>query len=112
MAFGEIKILSNRLPAMDLRMREAAAKVVKSTALQCEAMAKTKAPVDTGALRTSIQAQPETELSWIVGPGVSYAIYVEYGTVYAAPQPYMTPAAESLRSSFIQRMNDAVERAA
>jgi HK97 gp10 family phage protein len=112
MAFGEIKILSNRLPAMDPRMRQAAARVVKSTALQCEALAKTKAPVDTGALRTSIQAQPETELSWVVGPGVDYAIYVEYGTVHMVPQPYMTPAAEQLRGPFIQRMNDAMERAA
>lgn len=111
MAFGEIKILSNRLPSMDLRMRRAVANVVKSTALQCEAKAKVKAPVSTGALSNSIQAQPETELSWTVGPAMDYGIYVEYGTVHMAPRPYMTPAAEELRGPFIQRMNDAVERA-
>lgn len=110
MAFGQIEIRSNRLPGMDLRMRRAVANVVKSTALQCEALAKTKAPVDTGALRNSIQAQPETELSWTVAPGVDYAIYQEYGTVHMPPQSFMTPAAEAVRPQFISRMDAAVER--
>ena len=48
-------------------------------ALTVERRAKEKAPVDTGRLRASITAEYQ-RLSVMIGPSVSYGVFVEYGT--------------------------------
>jgi HK97 gp10 family phage protein len=53
--------------------------------------AQAMAPVDTGALRESIQAGPDN-----VTVGVPYAGFVEYGTVNMPPEPYLRPAADTV----------------
>jgi HK97 gp10 family phage protein len=49
------------------------------------------APVDTGALRASIQITDDG-----VAVGVPYAAFVEYGTSDTAPQPFAGPAVNNL----------------
>lgn len=83
--------------------------LVRSIAFQVEALAKQKAPFDTGALRNSIYASfsdsntpptgatetlptPETDTSAYVGPSVEYAIYQELGTSFFEAQPFLLPA--------------------
>lgn len=72
--------------------RMATAKVTQDVA----STAKVRAPVDTGALRSSITGRiTEASASRIVGevtPGVHYAIYQELGTSRMAPQPFLFPA--------------------
>ena len=64
--------------------------------LQIQSNARRACPVDTGRLRASIVAEPVTRqgdrLVLKVGTNVSYAAYVEFGTRFMAPQPYMRPA--------------------
>lgn len=110
--FATITIRSNKLPQMDSRLHDEVANIVSTTALQCEGLAKAKCPVDTGALRNSIQAQPESALTWTVAPAQEYAWFVEAGRVGVPAQPYLTPAAESVRGQFFSRMRDAVTKAA
>lgn len=68
------------------------------------------APVDTGRLRSSIQARKGTDSR---GPyveivaGTNYAAYVEFGTTRMAAQPYMRPAIAIAASRF-GRMSGAV----
>lgn len=109
MSFGTVVIRSNRLPTLGREFRGNVERIIAAHALQCEAIAKTHAPVDTGALRNSIQAQPVNSLEWEVGPAVDYGLFVEMGTVKMAPQPYMTPAAEAVRGPFIDAMRGAVD---
>jgi HK97 gp10 family phage protein len=52
---------------------------------------RTLTPVNTGALRASIQPTGDG-----VTVGVPYAAYVEYGTSDTAPQPYAGPAVNRL----------------
>lgn len=83
--------------------------LVKSVAFQVEALAKMKAPVDTGALRNSIYVSlqdshtppteatenlpvPDNDVTAFVGPSVEYAIYQELGTSFMEPQPFLLPA--------------------
>jgi len=108
---AKIEIRYNKLPRMDSRLHDEVANIVSTTALQCEGLAKTKCPVDTGALRNSIQAQPESALTWTVAPAQEYAWFVEAGTVNQPAQPYMTPAAEAVRGQFFSRMKNAVNGA-
>lgn len=82
----------NRLPkiAADLMPRAEAA--VAKAALDIQANAQTLAPVDTGFLRGSIQASKIGPAHWRVTVGADYGLFVEYGTVSTAPQPYFEPA--------------------
>jgi len=79
-----------------------------------ETACKQQAPVDTGLLRSSIQAEAQGENTVIVAPHTDYAMYVEFGThgissTYLgvtfrtsggqAAQPYMKPGFESSRDA-------------
>lgn len=94
--------LIDRIPANKRQL-------VKSVAFQVEALAKMKAPVDTGALRNSIYTSirdsnnppteateslptPDNEVTAFVGPSVEYAIYQELGTHIMSAQPFLLPA--------------------
>lgn len=66
---------------------------IAKTAHDIERDAKLNAPVDTGALRSSISTTARG-LTAEIGPTVDYAQFVEEGTSRQAPQPYMRPAAE------------------
>lgn len=92
----------------------ATAKEVERSARAIEADAKVRCPVDTGNLRSSIQAEPMRNdgLQWRIGTGVEYAEFVEYG-VRSKPgypvQPYMTPSGEAEKPRFESAMK-ALER--
>lgn len=81
---------------------------VRAIGFQVEALAKMKAPIDTGALRNSIYTATSTvnnppavseevlpipsKQSVYVGPSVEYGIYQELGTSQIEAQPYLLPA--------------------
>src|ERR1041384_2107897 len=55
--------------------------------------AQAAAPVRTGALQASIEAQPTQDpLTWAVAAQVLYSLYVELGTSRAGAKPYLLPA--------------------
>ena len=66
------------------------------------------APVDTGALRSSISYETGADQGSVwgeVGPTVSYAPYVEYGTSRMAPYAYMGPAFDRHAGAFVDAMS-------
>ncbi|HNG95810.1 MAG TPA: HK97 gp10 family phage protein, partial [Acidobacteriota bacterium] len=85
--------------------QQKASAVVRKTALDIEADAKERAPVDTGVLRNSIQATPAGPLRWIIGEGAEYAAFVEFGTSRAPAQPHLLPAVEAARPGFQAAMS-------
>jgi HK97 gp10 family phage protein len=81
---------------------------VKRAALNVEAGAKRRAPVDTGRLRNSITHRVEPDgLSAVVGTNVEYAPHVEFGTRFQRAQPYLVPALEAERNAFHARLKAA-----
>jgi len=71
--------------------------VLRRTALAVEGTAKQFAPVDTGALRNSIDTEMvggpwSAQAEAIVGSTLTYAGFVEYGTARMAPRAYLGPA--------------------
>ncbi|MBU2038345.1 MAG: HK97 gp10 family phage protein [Gammaproteobacteria bacterium] len=88
-------------------------KIVEALAFEVEADAKQRAPVRTGNLRNSIHTRtkhnstlravtfmvdipsPSGKIIAVVGSGVNYASYVEFGTYKMASRPYLGPAVES-----------------
>lgn len=75
--------------------------------LDTQRVARERAPVDTGYLRSSIAAtiDPGSGSGLIVGEvtaGAEYAAYVENGTSRQRPQPFMRPAFEQARDVWVQ----------
>lgn len=95
---------SSRIPQIRAGMEPKAASAVAKACMDIEAGAKGMAPVDTGALRNSIQSSVGG-LSGEVTAGVEYAIYQEFGTYKMAAQPFMTPAADAARGPFLAAMS-------
>ena len=89
----KMRKLVNKFPQYKSKIEAAVSKEIRTTTLAIEAGAKVAAPVDTGALRNSIQSETE-KLRGRVSVGVEYGPYVEYGTVHQAAHPFLTPVAE------------------
>lgn len=61
--------------------------------------AKNRAPVDTGALKSSITTQTQGNRDYArgeVGPTVNYGGFVERGTSRMRAQPYLRPATDAV----------------
>ena len=69
--------------------------------------AKAMCPVDTGALRESIHTECEGNRAEI-SAGTDYSAYVEFGTVFMAPQPYLVPALIDSSASVLDAMAQAI----
>lgn len=103
------------------------ADVIATIAFAIERQAKVNAPVDTGALRSSIYTklkhgghqpdqrdgvvyvdipEPDSELEAIVGPTVVYGINQELGSSHTAAQPYLSPAVEYVADNLEQFNGD------
>lgn len=105
-----------------------AERALKRAAFQIESRAKQKAPVDTGALRSSIYTrigrgpdtstvgadrtplpEPGGDLVAHIGPSVHYGIYVEMGTHRAAAQPYLLPAVRETEAELAEIFRDVID---
>jgi HK97 gp10 family phage protein len=93
-----------RLRELIALVRPKAAQIVKATAFKVERAAKMLAPVDTGAMRNSIRAEPVDDLTWQVSVGQEYAPFVEFGTSRMAAQPFLVPALEAHRAEMEKRI--------
>lgn len=72
-------------------------RALRAGAYRMEATAKAAAPVDTGALKSSISTSFEGggrygAIAAVIGPTVDYGLWQEIGTSRMPPQPYLGPA--------------------
>ncbi|MEE3128456.1 MAG: HK97-gp10 family putative phage morphogenesis protein [Actinomycetota bacterium] len=94
---SEVRGLAVTLRAGAARVGARGAAVLRRTAYAMEADAQAGAPVDTGALRSSISTTITGDgrngrMAAEIGPTVDYGGYVEHGTSTQAGQPYLAPA--------------------
>lgn len=90
----------NHFPRIAAELPAIAERIVAKTAMDLEAHAKTRAPVDTGTLKNSIQAFRVAQGHWRVVVGAEYGMYVEWGTVHMAAQPFFQPAVVAVSGPF------------
>jgi HK97 gp10 family phage protein len=76
-------------------------RAMNAIAFQVEGEAKNLAPVDTGALKNSLNTQKIGESKYYIQDGVEYGIYQELGTRRMAAHPFMIPAIEKVRNQII-----------
>lgn len=90
--YSQVYRLAADFTAAGARMTVMAPAVVAKTCAHIEAGAKSRAAVDTGAMRASVSTTLRG-LTGEVGPTVpEYPVYVELGTSRMAAQPFMGPA--------------------
>lgn len=95
------RIVQNDFPKIIQGLEVKAELIVRKTALDLEAHAKSRAAVDTGTLKNSIQATRIAPAHWRVVAGVDYGMYVEWGTVNMAAQPFLQPAILAVTPAFL-----------
>jgi HK97 gp10 family phage protein len=105
-----IEIVFDHFPRLAAALAPAAREIVQETIFAIETGAKIKCPVDTGALRASIQSEMTGETAGQVATNIEYSKFVEYGTSRMAAQPWLTPAAEYERRHFMKKMQDLESR--
>lgn len=112
--FG-IGIVMNRLPDMDRSLRSKAGRFVQELAEDIADLAQQLAPVDTGALKASIEPNKIDAYHWEVTAGneaVDYAGFVENGTTRAPSQPFLTPAADAHKERYFAGIRRILNEAA
>jgi HK97 gp10 family phage protein len=95
------RVVIDNSASIKAEFREKVAAATAKAALDTEAQAKASAPVDTGFLRSSIQAVKQALFSWIVGVTAAYGNYVEMGTYKAPAQPYLMPAFQKVLRGYL-----------
>lgn len=98
------RVVFNHFPAIKAGMVMHVEAITGKAALDMEAQMKTRVPVDTGFLRSSIQARKVGPAHWRVTVSAEYGLYVEYGTRFMAAQPYFYPAVAVVGPQFIAAM--------
>lgn len=98
------RVVFNRFPAIRANMLSTAQAVTAKAAMDMEAGMKSRVPVDTGFLRSSIQARQLGPAHWRVTVTADYGVYVEYGTRFNRAQPYFFPTVAEVGPVFIQAM--------
>jgi hypothetical protein len=105
-----IQVEKNYCRAAGTRTHALLELVVRKAAADVEAQAKVLAPVDTGALRNSIQAENTGPLAAEVTVGVAYGLEREIGSLNRPAKPYLGPALESVRPAFAAAVRAAVRQ--
>jgi len=90
------------LDKITAEMKPKASRIVKQYGNMVTATAMKNAPVETGALMSSLgsESQMTGELTFTVSDGVEYGVYQEFGTSIMAAQPFLTPAIETWQAKF------------
>ena len=97
------KVDSGKLKAYAIDVPQRMPQVVKRGAFRLQAAAQTSPmmPVDTGALRASMNSRESTPLQWTVQDGVLYGVFQELGTKRGVTaRHFLGGAAENTASEF------------
>lgn len=101
---GDIKIVGMEKLQKKLKKNvnmEDVKRVVRHNGAEMQTKAQQNAPVDTGTLKRSIGIEiTDGGMSAEVEPTAEYAPYVELGTRFMDPQPYLKPAFNEQKEKF------------
>jgi HK97 gp10 family phage protein len=106
---SEVHALARDLRAAGDSITAKAERVVAAGAQRVVAAAQAQAPVDTGALKSSISADVGG-LRFEAGPSVEYGIYQELGTSEMPPQPFLGPGFDQVEPQIADALGDAGSR--
>jgi HK97 gp10 family phage protein len=106
--------LMAKLDSMGGDVLNALEKAVFTTSLKAQADARANAPVDTGALKSSISMDVKKSSSKVEGSVYTnnpYSVYQELGTINMPAHPYMMPAINANRNTFESTARNELQKA-
>jgi HK97 gp10 family phage protein len=106
--------LVDDLEALEDALDKYLVEAMETLTLTIESTAKSLAPIDTGRLRASIASEVKQMgpvIKGFIGSNTHYASYVEMGTRYQEPQPYLRPAIDAHLSDARRLFKQALEKA-
>jgi hypothetical protein len=104
----------NHFPAVIKTLPGSAERMVDRMTTDVAAGAGATAPIDTGALAASYNAETDG-LTGIAGSNMEYAPHVEYGTRHMASRPHLRPAADEVDNNggaYARQLEDEINDAA
>ena len=101
--YGQVTTLAADIGNASKEVTAKASVVIRKTGAIAEGIMKVEVPVDTGALRNSVGVD-YGQLTATIGPTVSYAPYVAFGTRRMAANPYDLRTADRIGPIFQQAM--------
>lgn len=106
------KEIAARLKALAKQSTSALKRAVTQSSIHVEGEAKSRAPVKTGRLRSSITHEiidNESNITGQIGTNVEYAPHVEFGTIKAKAKPFLVPALLESKDRIISFIKKAFE---
>jgi HK97 gp10 family phage protein len=99
---GGVKLDTAVLDKITAELKPKAREIIETYGTLMAGDAAKGAPVETGALRSSITSEShmESDLTYVVQDGVEYGVFQELGTSKMAAQPFMVPSIEKWREKF------------
>lgn len=82
---------STRIPELNGMIQAEAMRIVRRRAFDVLSHSRARVPVKTGHLKNSSHVR-STERSAVISYSANYAAFVELGTRYVQPRPYLRPA--------------------
>lgn len=111
---GEFLDMAQTFASAPARFRGQARTAMRKTGADIQGTAQNLAPVDTGALKSSITSdytETSQTLRIEIGPTVNYGAFVERGTSQNRAQPYLRPAVERHEPGLLAAFAQLSERA-
>ncbi len=105
-----VRLDMSGLEELSRRSGKAFDQIIGRAAFDIETEAKKMAPVETGALRASLNAERVGEAHYIVSDGVEYGVFQELGTSRMAAHPFLVPAFEMVVRRLQNAIGQAIER--
>lgn len=90
--------LESRFPEIVAELRPRISKAIKEGAEAIAGVARSRVPVRSGALRDAVEVRRHSAAAYRVMGADDEAFYgrfVEYGTKYMEPEPYLIPSADA-----------------
>lgn len=103
-------VARNNVAKWSAQKRAAMNDAIKAAAFIVQAGAAGNAPVDTGALKNSIQAYEINPELWRVEDGVTYGIFQELGTSRSQAKHFLGGAVEKAYPEFQKRIAAALAK--
>jgi len=104
MAKNDIFEFQEKMAQLPQEIEDRCMEALQESLEEVETTAKNNAPVDSGALRDSIESQVVSNLMGTVGTDLHYAPFVEFGTSKQDAQGFFFAAAEQERVELPRRI--------
>src|SRR5712692_10290859 len=106
-----IKQVVDEFRGFNSRLTDAVTSSLGDAANEIANLAQRYAPVRTGALRDSINAEQTGPMSYGISADAEYATFVEFGTIRMLARPFMRPAVIEGNQLILEAAYEAIQEA-